>query len=171
MITMESEARARSRNAPVLAEVVGFAESFDSFSMMSLEPSGTHIEAMLNRAVADAGIGLDDVDYVNTHGTGTELNDATEAEIIGRTLGKRPAIVATKSLLGHTIGASGAFETVVTALTLAQQRTHGCKNLDTPIAQLNFVREAGPVAATNALTQSFAFGGHNAALVLRRYEG
>ena len=170
MVTMECEARARARNAPVLAEVVGFAESFDSFSMMSLEPSGRHIEAMLNRAVADAGIGLDDVDYVNTHGTGTELNDATEAEIIGRTLGNRPAIVATKSLLGHTSGASGAFETVVSALTLAQQRTHGCKNLDTPIARLNFVREAGPVAATYALSQSFAFGGHNAALVLRRYE-
>ncbi len=170
MVVLESERRASARNAPVLAEIVAFAESFDSHSMMRIEPGGTHIESMLRRVTSDAGIALNDVDYVNAHGTGTELNDETEAEIIGRVLGNGPAVNASKSLLGHTIGASGAFETVITALTLERQETHGCKNLHEPIAPLSFVREARSLAAKHALTHSFAFGGHNAALVLRRYE-
>ena len=170
MVVLESERRASARNAPVLAEIVAFAESFDSHSMMRIEPGGTHIESMLRRVASDAGIALNDVDYVNAHGTGTELNDETEAEIIGRVLGNGPAVNASKSLLGHTIGASGAFETVITALTLERQETHGCKNLHEPIAPLSFVREARSLAAKHALTHSFAFGGHNAALVLRRYE-
>ena len=78
-------------------------------------------------------------------------------------------INSTKSLLGHTIGASGAFEVLVTALSLRDGKTHVCKNLEVPLLDLNFVRRVEPNDLEVGLSQSFAFGGHNAALVLRRF--
>ncbi|MDP2707588.1 MAG: beta-ketoacyl-[acyl-carrier-protein] synthase family protein, partial [Burkholderiales bacterium] len=127
------------------------------------------IERMLRAALADAGVGVHDVDYINAHGTGTKNNDETEAEIIGRVFGKSVLVNSTKSLLGHTIGASGAIEILVTALSLRDQTTHICRNLDAPLRDLNFVRAAGQFDLRVALSQSFAFGGHNAAVVLRRF--
>ena len=97
-----------------------------------------------------------------------EANDPIEATVIARLFGDRPLVNSTKSLLGHTIGASGAFEAAVTALSLRDQTTHPCRNLEHPIAPLAFVRERSPHAMHVGLSQSFAFGGHNAALVIER---
>ena len=167
---LEEYEGARRRDAPIIAEVSGYAETFDAYSMMSIASEGAEIERMMRLALADAQLAPGDIDYINAHGTGTQLNDMTEAMVIERVFGKDVLVNATKSLLGHTIGASGALEAAVTALSLQQQTTHVCKNLEQPISELDFVRSPGPREISAALSQSFAFGGHNAALVLQRAE-
>lgn len=168
LVCEEAEA-ARRRGARAYAEIVGYAENFDGYSIMSMEPSGTQITGMVEAAVADAGCRPGDIDYVNAHGTGTAVNDEIESSVIDRLFGSRPVIAATKSLTGHCIGASGGIEAAVTALSIAHQATHACHNLEEPIRDLRFARAAGPCHIDVGLTQSFAFGGHNAAVVMRRF--
>jgi len=170
VLVLEELEHARRRGATIMAEIVGYGESFDAHSMMALAPGGGQIERMLRDALAEAAIDAGEVDYVNAHGTGTENNDKTEAEVIERVFGTSVRVNATKSLLGHSIGASGAIEALVTALSLRDGTTHICKNLENPVRNLNFVREIGKFDLRVALSQSFAFGGHNAALVMRRYD-
>jgi 3-oxoacyl-[acyl-carrier-protein] synthase II len=153
-----------------MAELIGYAETFDAHSMMSLAPGGKQIERMIRSALTDAALEPHDVDYINAHGTGTKNNDEAEAGVIDRVFGKKVRINSTKSLLGHTIGASGAIEALVTALTLRDGKTHVCKNLDQPLLDLNFVRTIEPFEPRIALSQSFAFGGHNAAIAFRKYD-
>jgi 3-oxoacyl-[acyl-carrier-protein] synthase II len=167
LVCEEAEA-ARRRGARAYAEIVGYAENFDGYSIMSMAPSGTRIADMVAAAVQDAGCSPGDIDYVNAHGTGTTVNDEIESSVIDRLFGTKPLVAATKSLTGHCIGASGGIEAAVTALSLAHQTTHACHNLEHPIRDLRFVREAGPCRIDTALTQSFAFGGHNAAVVMKR---
>lgn len=169
VLILEELEHARRRGATILAELIGFAETFDAHSMMRLAPGGEQIERMLRTALADAGVGVHDVDYINAHGTGTKNNDETESEIIDRVFGKSVLVNSTKSLVGHMIGASGAVEILVTALSLRDQTTHICKNLDTPLSDLNFVRAVEKCDLRVGLSQSFAFGGHNAAVVLRQF--
>lgn len=168
-LILEEFEHARRRGATIMAELIGFAETFDAHSMMSLAPSGKQIERMIRAALDDANLSPDAVDYLNAHGTGTKNNDQTEAEVIQRVFGKSVKINSTKSLLGHTIGASGAFEALVTALTLRDGKTHISRNLENPVLDLNFVRNVETFEPRVALSQSFAFGGHNAGIVLRKY--
>lgn len=170
VLVLEELEHAQRRGAKIIAEVIGFAETFDAHSMMRLLPGGEQIERMIRATLADAGVSADEIDYVNAHGTGTDNNDKTEAEVIERVFGKSALINTTKSLLGHSIGASGAIEALVTALSLRDGTTHVCKNLDTPLCDLNFVQQAGEFDLRLGISQSFAFGGHNAAVVLRRYD-
>ena len=130
-----------------MAELVGFAETFDAHSMMSLAPDGAQIERAIRASLADAGLPAGAVDYVNAHGTGTVNNDATESAVIERVFGRSVPVNSTKSLLGHTIGASGAFEALVTALTLRDGKTHINRNLETPCSGLNYVRSATATGA------------------------
>jgi 3-oxoacyl-[acyl-carrier-protein] synthase II len=171
VLVLEELEHARRRGATIVAEVVGYAETFDAYSIMSLAPSGVQIERMIRAALLSAGVAPDEVDYVNAHGTGTENNDKTEAEVIERVFGRRPMVNTTKSLIGHSIGASGAIEAVVTALSLRDGTTHVCKSLENPLRDLNFVRHVGQHDLRLGLSQSFAFGGHNAGIVMRRHEG
>ena len=168
VLMLEDLDGAVARGAPVLAEIAGFAESFDAYSVMSIAPDGRQIERMMNGALADAGLTASDIHYVNAHGTGTQANDEVESEVIGRVFGRDVLVNSTKSLIGHTIGASGAIEALVTVMTLSTQKAHPSKNLDEPLADLNFVRAPTSATMDAALTQSFAFGGHNAGLVLKR---
>jgi 3-oxoacyl-[acyl-carrier-protein] synthase II len=170
VLVLEDLESARRRGATIIAELIGFAETFDAHSMMAVAAGGHQIERMIRAVLADAGVRPEDIDYVNAHGTGTENNDKTEAEVIDRVFGKSVLVNSTKSLLGHTIGASGAIEVLVTALSLRDGVTHICKNLESPVRDLNFVRTAAKRELNLGLSQSFAFGGHNAAVVLRRYE-
>jgi 3-oxoacyl-[acyl-carrier-protein] synthase II len=168
ILMVESLDHALARGARPLAEICSFAETFDAFSVMSPDPGGEAVDLMVRTAVANAGMALGDVDYINAHGTGTVVNDALEARAIERIFGDKPLVNSTKSLIGHCVGASGAIEAAVTALSIRSQTTHVCKNLTSPIAALRFVRETKAYPIQTALTQSFAFGGHNAALVLTR---
>jgi 3-oxoacyl-[acyl-carrier-protein] synthase II len=168
-LILEELEHAQRRGATIMAELIGFAETFDANSMMSLAPGGKQIERMVRAALDDANLSPDDVDYLNAHGTGTKNNDQTEAEVIQRVFGKSIRVNSTKSLLGHTIGASGAFEALVAALTLRDGKTHISRNLENPVLDLNFVHSVEPFEPRVALSQSFAFGGHNAAIVLRKH--
>lgn len=170
VMLFEELEHARRRGAPVLAEVSGFAETSDAYNVVALDPGGRQIARAVQEALADAGLAPEEIDYVNAHGTGTLSNDETEAAVIGKIFGPRVLVNSTKSLLGHTLGASGAIEAAVTALSLHHQTTHACLNLEDPLADLGFVRRVEPFRLRAALTQSFAFGGHNAALVLRMCE-
>jgi 3-oxoacyl-[acyl-carrier-protein] synthase II len=167
VLVLEELERARRRGAPILAEIAGFAETSDAHNIMVMEPEGRQIARAIEMALADAALRPDEIDYVNAHGTGTVANDETEAAVLSRIFGVRPLVNSTKSLLGHTLGASGALEAVVTVLSLQHQTTHACLNLEDPIADLNFVRRVESYPIRAAVSQSFAFGGHNAALVLR----
>jgi 3-oxoacyl-[acyl-carrier-protein] synthase II len=171
VLVLEELEHALRRGASIMAELVGFAETFDAYSMMSLAPDGAQIERAIRASLADAGLPAGAVDYVNAHGTGTVNNDAVESAIIERVFGRSVPVNSTKSLLGHTMGASGAFEALVTALTLRDGKTHINRNLERPCGGLNYVRGAMAFDPQVGLSQSFAFGGHNAALVLRRYTG
>lgn len=169
VLILEELEHAQRRGATIMAELIGFAETFDAHSMMSLAPGGGQIERMIRAALDDANLSPGDVDYLNAHGTGTKNNDQTEAEVIQRVFGKSVKVNSTKSLLGHTIGASGAIEALVTALTLRDGKTHISRNLENPVLDLDFVCGVESFEPRAALSQSFAFGGHNAAIVLRKY--
>jgi 3-oxoacyl-[acyl-carrier-protein] synthase II len=168
VLVCEEWEHARRRGGRIHAEIVGYGETFDAYSMMIVEPSGVELERAIAASLADAGIAATEVDHVNAHGTGTLVNDDVESAVLERMFGPRPLVTATKSLTGHCIGASGAIEAAVTALSLRDQKVHGCVNLDDPVRPLNFARRTADARLAFAVTQSSAFGGHNAALVLRR---
>jgi len=168
VLVLESLDHAQKRNAQPLAEILSYAESFDAHSIMSPDPSGTQSERTVRKALDEAGMTPENIDYINAHGTATPANDEIEARLIERVFPHGPLVNATKSLTGHAIGASGAIETAVTALSLCTQTVHGCKNLINPVRPLRFVQKSGAYPIQTALTQSFAFGGHSAALILSR---
>lgn len=167
ILVLEAKDNALARGANIYADIIGFASSFDAHSMMSGKPDGAEVKRMLGDLLKGAGVSQDEVDFVNAHGTGTIQNDALEARVIEEIFGDHPWITSSKSILGHTIGASGALEAIVTALSLDRQTTHVSKNLENPIRELNFVRDSGEKTMNVAISQSFAFGGHNAALLFQ----
>jgi 3-oxoacyl-[acyl-carrier-protein] synthase II len=169
VFVIEDLEHAQKRGATIYAEILGYGETCDGFNIMMMESRGTQITRMLKLAFADAGISAEDVDYINAHGTGTRLNDETETAVIEQVFGKKVLINSTKSLIGHTLGASGAIEALVTALSIRHKTTHVCRNLENPMKDLNFVTKVDSYPIRIGLSQSFGFGGHNAALILREY--
>jgi 3-oxoacyl-[acyl-carrier-protein] synthase II len=170
VLVIEDLEHAKRRGAPVLSEIVGYAETCDAHNIMMIEKSGRNIKRMIENALADSKLSAEDVDYINTHGTGTVLNDETEAGVIENIFGKKVLVNSTKSLLGHTLGASGAIEAVVTVLSICNKTTHVNKNLKHPIADLAFITQVDSYPIKTAISQSFGFGGHNAVLVFREFE-
>jgi len=166
-LILESEKNLEERGVEPIAEVVGFGESFDAHSIMAPEPSGEQIERMMRMALDDAGATPDEIDYINAHGTSTVANDKTESAVIERVFGKNVAISSTKSIIGHTLGASGAIEAAVCALSLRDQEIHPSLNLENPLTDLDFVTKRRKAKLKYVFTESFAFGGHNSGLVLK----
>ena len=110
--------------------------------------------------------------FINSHGTGTELNDRIEAQVIKNIFGakdEQPLINSSKGILGHSIGASGALETIITAFSLKNNKIHG-NILDNPMDSLNINLDTQEVEIEKAITVSYGFGGHNAGLLLQKYE-
>jgi 3-oxoacyl-[acyl-carrier-protein] synthase II len=168
MLVIETLENAIARGRGPIAEIVGYAESCDAKSIMTMDRSGEQIARMVAALHRSAEVDPYDVDYVNAHGTGTLLNDEVEASLIERLFRKDVIVNSTKALIGHTIGASGAIEAAVTALAVARNRVHGMPNLHRPIRELNFAKQpvAAPIDA--AVSLSFAFGGHNTGLLLQK---
>jgi 3-oxoacyl-(acyl-carrier-protein) synthase len=160
----------RGQESQILAEVVGFGQSSDAHSIAAIAEDNNSISGMLEQALKEACVKPADINYINAHGTGTEINDRVETGFIGHTFHHRPLVNSTKSILGHTIGAAGAFEAITTAMSLHHQMVHPSRNIQNPIADLNFPFSAAQADLRVALTHNFGFGGHNAALVLKRYE-
>ena len=170
VLVLEELGSALARGAPRLAEVSGYGEASDAHDLMAVEPSGAQVRRAIAACLADAGLDAKDVGYVNAHGTGTQGNDGVEAEAIVAVIGKHALVSSTKSVLGHTIGASGALEAVVTALTLRDQVVHPTLNLEQPVADLPFPTAPTRARVDHAISQSFAFGGHDAVIALSRVD-
>jgi 3-oxoacyl-[acyl-carrier-protein] synthase II len=178
MLVLEDAEAARARGAVVLGEVAGFGSTSDAHHLTAPEPTGTPAARAISYALADAGVAPDDVSYVNAHGTSTQLNDAAETSALKLALGvaraKQIPVSSTKSAIGHLLGAAGAVEAVATVETLATRiipPTLGYEVPD-PDLDLDYVPgEARPLIANGkppvAISNSFAFGGHNVTLVLR----
>ncbi|MEO0108695.1 MAG: beta-ketoacyl-ACP synthase II [candidate division WOR-3 bacterium] len=176
IVVLEEMGHAQQRGARVYAELAGYGATSDGYHITAPDPEGNGAyEAMLG-AIRAAGIGLDEVDYVNAHGTSTSLNDLTETLAIKRLFGEhasRLVVNSTKSMIGHALGAAGAIEFVVTCLSVYHQQVHRTLNLENPDdgMDLDYVPEgARRVRIRAALCNSFGFGGHNCSLLARRVE-
>ncbi|MER6128941.1 beta-ketoacyl-[acyl-carrier-protein] synthase family protein [Streptomyces sp. NPDC001795] len=168
MLVMERAADARARGARVRARVVGFGMSADAHHVTAPAPDGRGLEQSLREALSDAGAGPSDVGHVNAHGTSTRLNDLVESEVIERVLGPDTLVTSTKGVTGHMLGAAGAVEAALTVLALEHGTvppTANLVDLDEQI-KLDVPTTARPLAPALAVSQSAAFGGQNAALVL-----
>ena len=179
VLVLEEESAARERGATILGEIAGYGSTSDAYHLTAPEPTGGPASRAIEFALADAGATAADVSYINAHGTSTQLNDAAETAALKRALGEERAkqipISSTKSAIGHLLGAAGAVEAVETIQVLAPRvipPTLGYEIPD-PELDLDYVPgEARPLIASNggpplAISNSFAFGGHNVSLVLR----
>lgn len=173
VVVLETLASARRRGRRPLGEVLGYGDSADGFRITDVHPEGEGARLAMVRAMADAGVTPDDVEYVNAHGTSTPTNDPGETLAIKRALGEARArqvpVSSNKSMLGHTIGAAGAVEAVLTWKGLAEGVLLPTINYEIPDPKcdLDYVpNTARHVAHRVALSNSFGFGGQNACLCL-----
>jgi 3-oxoacyl-[acyl-carrier-protein] synthase II/nodulation protein E len=174
MLVLESLESAQARNATIFAEIVGFGMSADASHIT--QPQADGAATAMRKALDDAGVAPRDVGYINAHGTGTQANDATEAEAIHQVFGERAASIplsSTKALHGHAIGASGALEALATTLALQNgllPQTAGVSNPDPSLGVDLIIHEPRPTGPTLALSNSLAFGGLNAVLAIRSWK-
>jgi 3-oxoacyl-(acyl-carrier-protein) synthase len=170
LLVLETLAHAEARGAAALAEVVGYGANADAGHVTHPDPES--VRACMALALADAGLPPEAVGYLNAHGTGTEANDRIEAEAVASLFGERVAISSTKAVHGHAMGASGGLEAIATILALREGRLPPTANVAAPdpaLPALDYVLGAPRTAAIDvALSNSFAFGGNNAVLALRR---
>jgi len=174
-LALESEESAKKRGAAVVAEVAGYGRTCDAYHITAPRADGSLACAAMKQAVMMGGCALEDVGYINAHGTSTQLNDTTETRAIRHCFGghaNKLAVSSTKSMTGHMLGAAGAMECIASALALSRGVIPPTINLLTPDpgCDLNYVPNHAVVAqAEAALSVSLGFGGHNAVIALRRY--
>ena len=174
VLVLERREVAERRGAPVLATLAGYGASCDAYHLTQPDPDGAGAVLAMNRALEDAGVSHEDVDYVNAHGTSTPYNDRVETIALKTAFGveaKRIPVSSTKSQTGHLLGAAGAVEAAVCVLAMDRGIVPGTINLDEPDPEcdLDYVPE-GPreLRVRVALSNSFGFGGQNACLVFTR---
>ena len=176
VLVLESLGHALSRSAGILAEVAGFGCTSDASHPVQPEESGASAAEAMRQALADAAVPLDQVDYINAHGTSTPLNDAVETVAIKRLFGEkayRIPISSTKSMIGHSLGASGALEAVACVKAITEGLVHPTINYQVPDpdCDLDYVPNVARKHQVNvALSNAFGFGGQNACLVFRKYD-
>jgi len=177
ILILEEYEHARRRGARIYAEVVGYGATDDACDIVQPDPSGTGACRSVQRALRRAGVEPDQVDYVNAHGTSTQLNDAAETRAVKAALGARAATVpisSTKSMTGHLLGAAGGVEAIFSILAIRDRYVPPTINLDEPDPEcdLDYVPNVGrSVPVDLALSTSYGFGGHNACLAFARVEG
>ena len=175
LVVLETEDHARRRGATILCELVGYGASGDAYHMTAPSVDGDGAARAMKRALQDAGMALDEVTYINAHGTSTPAGDPIEVTAVKTVFGERARTVmmgSTKSMTGHLLGAAGGLEAVVTALVIARGVVPPTINLDTPdeACDLDFIpNQARTVKVKAALSNSFGFGGHNVSLALRAF--
>jgi 3-oxoacyl-[acyl-carrier-protein] synthase II len=176
ILILESLDRALERGASIYAEVIGYGLSGDAYHMTAPSPDGEGAVLCMRMAIDDAGLKPESVDYINAHGTSTELNDASETKAVKKVFGEHAyklAISSTKSVTGHLLGAAGGIEAIFTAMTLKEGLIPPTINYRTPDPEcdLDYVPNTARQAKVRvALSNSFGFGGTNATLILKRYE-
>jgi 3-oxoacyl-[acyl-carrier-protein] synthase II len=177
IVILEELEHARQRGARIYAELSGYGATGDGYHITAPAPDGEGAHEAMRQAVTEAGIGLNELDYINAHGTSTDLNDLAETQAIKRLFGEHAArlvVNSTKSMIGHTLGAAGAIELVVTCLSIHHQKVHRTLNLEHPDTEmtLDYVPEGTrDVTIRNALCNSFGFGGHNCCLLAKKHNG
>jgi 3-oxoacyl-[acyl-carrier-protein] synthase II len=178
IVVLEELEHARARDAKVYAELVGYGLSSDAQHITEPDPTGRHPARAMTMALDDAGVRPDEIDYINAHGTSTPLGDASETRVLKIALGEEKArktpISSTKGATGHCLGASGAIEAI--ACTLAVQRDVVPPTINyhvpDPECDLDYIpNEAREWKTDIALSNNFGFGGHNACLVIRKFNG
>jgi 3-oxoacyl-[acyl-carrier-protein] synthase II len=175
-LVLESLDHALARGAPIVAELIGYGNSADARDMIAADETGAGAARAMKMALRKAGIAPDAVDYINAHGTGTPLNDSAETQAIKTIFGPhacRLAVSSTKSMLGHMMGAAGAVEALICALAIHDGRIPPTINLEQPdpACDLDYVPNVAREAQINvALSNSIGLGGHNSAVILRRYQ-
>jgi beta-ketoacyl ACP synthase len=173
LMVIETEEHAKSRGANILARLMGASVTSDGYHMVAPDPNGEQAGHAMTRAIELAGLKPTDIDHVNAHATGTTVGDVAESRAINNAMGgHKPAVYAPKSALGHSVGAVGAVESILTALALKNgviPPTLNLKNLD-PEIDLDVVH-GGPRPGNYqyAVNNSFGFGGHNVALAFGKY--
>ncbi len=177
VLVLEDLAYARERGASVLAEIVSYGASADAFHMTKPIETGEGAARAIQIALDKAGISPAEIDYINAHGTSTQLNDRMETKAIKTVFGKNAytiPISATKSMTGHMIGGAGAVEAAICIMIIRNGIIPPTINLDNPDPEcdLDYVPNVARRArVTTALTNSFGFGGHNSSLIFRQYDG
>jgi 3-oxoacyl-[acyl-carrier-protein] synthase II len=177
IFVLEELEHALKRGARVYCEVGGYGATGDGYHITAPAPEGVGASEAMQMAIEDSGVGIDGVDYVNAHGTSTDLNDLTETQAIKRLFGEHAGklvVNSSKSMIGHALGAAGALEFAVTCLSVQQQKVHRTLNLDNPDTEmtLDYVREGTrDVKIRSAISNSFGFGGHNCCLLVKKYGG
>ena len=177
VIVLEELEHARRRGAPIYAEIVGYGMSADAYHMTAPSEDGDGGRRVMANAIRKAGIAPEDVDYINAHGTSTPYNDRLETLAIKNCFGDHAytlAISSTKSMTGHLLGAAGGLEAGITALAVRHQIVPPTINLDEPDpdCDLDYVPHTSrQMPIRYALSNSFGFGGTNAALMFKKFEG
>lgn len=176
MLVLESEEHALARGATILAELSGYGATSDAFHITQPDEHGAGAIRAMMKALDESGLGPDDVDYINAHGTSTPLNDRQETMAIKKVFGDYAynlPISSTKSMTGHSLGAAGAIEAGVCILAMQNGIIPPTIHLERadPNCDLDYVPKVARSATLDVvMTNSFGFGGHNASLVFRRYE-
>lgn len=176
VLVLEELEHAKKRGAHIYAELAGYGSNGDAYHITAPRPGGELAYLCMEKALKDAHTKPEEVDYINAHGTSTLLNDLNETSAIKALLGKHAyeiPVNSTKSMTGHLLGAAGAIEAVVCALSIENNKVHPTINLKErdPECDLDYVTEgARDVKINVAMSNSFGFGGHNAVIVMRRYE-
>ena len=177
VVVLEELEHARARGAHIYAEVVGYGANCDAYHFTAPAPGGAGAIDCMKLTLADAGLAPEQVDHINAHGTGTHMNDACETAAIHAVFGehaKQLTVVSTKSMTGHLLGGAGGIEAVFTALALRDQFAPPTIHYEQPDPEcdLDYVPNVGRAQnMTYALSNSLGFGGHNACIALRRWEG
>ena len=175
ILVLESLEGAVRRDAPIIAEMVGYGQSGDAFHITAPAEDGDGAVRVMRNALDDAGVSTSEVDYVNTHGTSTPVGDVIESRALERLFGdhaRKLAVSSTKSMTGHLLGGAGGLEAGISALAIRDQVAPPTANLERPGpgCTLDYIpKTARPMEIEVALSNSFGFGGTNGALVFRRY--
>jgi 3-oxoacyl-[acyl-carrier-protein] synthase II len=174
VLVLEERSRAVARGARIYGEIMGFGMSNDAYHMTAPRPDGSQAARSIGGALADAGVQAGEIGYVNAHGSSTPLNDSTETLALKRVFGEdayRMQVSGTKGYYGHALGASGAIEAAICALAMTNDWLPPTINLCTPdeVCDLDYIPHSGRATCPEfLLSNSFGFGGINAALVMRR---
>jgi 3-oxoacyl-[acyl-carrier-protein] synthase II len=176
ILVLEELEFARRRGAHILAEVVGYGMSADAFHVTAPPPDGDGAYRVMRNAMRGAGLEPEQIDYINAHGTSTEVGDRAETVAVKRAFGEhayKVAVSSTKSMTGHLLGGSGGLEAGITVLAIRDQIAPPTINLDNPDdgCDLDYVpHHARPMKIVHALSNSFGFGGTNGCLIFKKYE-
>ena len=177
VLAFESLEHARARGATIYAEMKGFGQTADAYNIVQPAPEGRGAGRAMNLALEDAGLAPADIDYVNAHGTSTPFNDRLETQAIKRIFGDHApklAISSSKSMVGHLLGASGAVELIFTICSINDGFLHPTINQEEPDpdCDLDYIPNEGRTAETRyAISNSLGFGGHNASVIVGKFEG